>query len=380
MTLAFVTNLVHHHQLPVADEFYKQLGDSFHYIATMPLTDVLIRGGYDPNLDRNYIIRPYRSQQEMEEARRLVDECDVVIYGAAPLEWVMKRQENNKVTFHYSERWLKDRIWRNFTPWNLKRIWYNYGRFRKNKVYMLCASAFTAQDVHRFGCFPHKCFKWGYFTRVDADYKVLASDDTLSTGIVKIMWCARFIDWKHPELPILLANRLKSKGYRFQIDMYGGGEMFGQCKDLIVKLGVEDYVKLLGNLPNDIILKTMREYEIFLFTSDRNEGWGAVLNEAMSNGCATIASHDIGSAPFLIKNKENGLLFKSKDLDSLEEQVVYLLENPNQRKAIRREAVYTMQNKWSPTIAANAFLGLAECALADGLAKYNVNEGPASWA
>lgn len=380
MTLAFVTNLVHHHQLPVADEFYKQLGDGFHYIATMPLTDVLIRGGYDPNLDRNYIIRPYRSQQEMEGARRLIDECDVVIYGAAPLEWVIKRKERNKVTFHYSERWFKESIWKNFTPWNLGRIWYNYGRFRNNKVYMLCASAFTAQDVHWFGCFPHKCFKWGYFTSVDADYKVQASDERETSGFVNMMWCARFLDWKHPELPILLAESLKKKGYRFQIDMYGGGEQFDKCKDLIVQSGVEEYVNLLGNLPNEKILKAMRKHEIFLFTSDRNEGWGAVLNEAMSNGCAAVASHEIGSAPFLIKDKENGLLFISKDLNSLEEKVIFLLGNPDQCKAIRTEAVNTMQNKWSPTIAAKAFLKLTECILADGLEKYDVNEGPASWA
>ena len=68
MTLTFVTNLVHHHQLPVADEFYKILGDDYHYIATEKLPDWLIKGGYDPTLDRPYIIRSYGSAESMSEA------------------------------------------------------------------------------------------------------------------------------------------------------------------------------------------------------------------------------------------------------------------------------------------------------------------------
>lgn len=42
----------------------------------------------------------------------------------------------------------------------------------------------------------------------------------------------------------------------------------------------------------------MEKADIYLFTSDFNEGWGAVLNESMNSGCAVVASHAIGSVPF----------------------------------------------------------------------------------
>lgn len=45
----------------------------------MPLTDELKRGGYDPTLDRPYIIRTYLSQENMDRARQLIDDNDVVI-------------------------------------------------------------------------------------------------------------------------------------------------------------------------------------------------------------------------------------------------------------------------------------------------------------
>ena len=33
----------------------------------------------------------------------------------------------------------------------------------------------------------------------------------------------------------------------------------------------------------------MEQADIYLFTSDRNEGWGAVANEAMNSACAMVA-------------------------------------------------------------------------------------------
>lgn len=379
MTLTFVTNLVHHHQLPLADKFYRLLGDDYHYISTMPLTDELKRGGYDPTLDRPYIIRTYLSQENMDRARQLIDNSDVVIHGDAPNEWVLKRKEEDKVTFHNSERWLKKLNIHAISPKTLYFIYKHYFRFRHKRTYMLCASAFTAQDVHKYLCFPNRCFKWAYFTAVPSKEDLSSIAHTVNDGPIKIMWCARFLDWKHPELPVQLAVRLKQKGYKFQINMYGSGEQQENTRNLIDKLGVTDCVNLCGNLPNAQILEEMRKHDLFLFTSDRNEGWGAVLNESMSNGCVPVASAAIGSVPYLIKDGENGLTFKSGSLDSLEKAVTDLLDNPTQRKEMAEKAQHTIANVWSPKVAAERFITLAQHALDNSLSRYNITEGPASW-
>lgn len=76
----------------------------------------------------------------------------------------------------------------------------------------------------------------------------------------------------------------------------------------------------------------MLNSDIFVFTSDRNEGWGASLNEAMSSGCACVVSDAIGSSHFLINNEVNGLLFKNKRLSSLQLQIQRLLDDDMLRK------------------------------------------------
>lgn len=362
MKLVFVTNLVHHHQTPVADEFYKKLGDDYKYITTEPMPEWLIRGGYDPTINKPYIVRAYESVEMQEYALKLSNEADVVIIGSAPEFYVKNRIKKGKITFRYSERWFKNRKWYMSGP----KAWIHYLKchiIHWNKpLFMLAASAYTCRDVNAIGAYFGKVFKWGYFTRVD-EFPLEACkklDASSEESTPHIMWCARFLRLKHPELPVMLAKRLKDKGYNFHIDMYGSGEELNATMQLAQNLAVDDKVSFCGNLPNEEILEQMRQHEIFLFTSDRNEGWGAVLNESMSNGCAVVASNLIGSVPFLIQDGKNGMIFMSEDLDSLEKKVLYLLNNPSKRIEIAKNAIFSMRNIWSPKNAAKNFFELVE--------------------
>ena len=48
------------------------------------------------------------------------------------------------------------------------------------------------------------------------------------------------------ELPILMAKRLKEKGYRFSLDMFGSGEKLKEAKRLASDLGVTDMITFKG--------------------------------------------------------------------------------------------------------------------------------------
>lgn len=178
--------------------------------------------------------------------------------------------------------------------------------------------------------------------------------------------------WKHPELPILMAERLKKKGYKFRLDMYGSGECEEASKKIAESLKLMDVVKFHGAVPNDKVHEAMRISEIFLFTSDRYEGWGAVANESLSEGCVLVASDAIGSSPYLINEGVNGFMFHSSNascsfdnpdelaLDSLCEKVEWLLEHPTERKQMRQNAQRVMQEVWSPVNAAKSLLQLID--------------------
>lgn len=373
-----LSNFINHHQVPVADELSSTFGIEYWFIETMSLPEEQRDLGYSNLSSKPYVIQSYKTNKEYQKAIKLINNADVVIVGSAPEDMILERLRNKKLTFRYSERLFKKRPWYFPDPRIWMDLWKKHIRYKNKPLYMLAASAYTANDVYAIGAYKNKVYKWGYFPRVD-DFPLEACenlDASSGESAPHIMWCARFLRWKHPELPVMLAKRLKDKGYNFHLDMYGSGDELYPTQQLVKSLAINDNVSFYGSLPNEEILKEMRKHEIFLFTSDRNEGWGAVLNESMSNGCAVVASNLIGSVPFLIQDGENGMVFKSGDLDSLTQKVCYLLDNPTERLEMAKKAIHTMREVWSPANAAKRFVELAHKLLAGEITSYT--DGPCS--
>jgi len=331
MTLTFISNFINHHQVPVADKFYEILGKDYTFIATMAIPEAIKQKGYPDFSDKKYLLKAYENEENYSKAMRIAEKSDVVILGGVSHDFLVKRIEQKKITFIYSERFFKDGYYHLLSPRAWKNLLKTHIKYRNEKVYMLCSSAYTAFDASLVGAYLNKCFKWGYFTKVE-DLDIAAVLNQKGDEEIQILWVARFLDWKHPELPVKLAKRLKDKGYSFHIKMVGSGEFLEKTKCLITKLGIENSVSLIGNMPNDEILSLMRQSHIYVFTSDRNEGWGAVLNEAMSNGCAVVASNMIGAAPYLIKHGENGYMFKSGNLNDLTSKVERFDKEPGSER------------------------------------------------
>lgn len=373
MKVVFITNYINHHQIGIADELYKHLGNDYVFIATTEIPQFRVALGYPDYSDRPYLLKAYLDENKAE-AQRLADESDVVIIGAAPDLYIKKRLAHNKLTFRYSERWFKKNYNRLLFPPFWLYYYNRHTRYRNSNLYMLCASAYTSSDAAKVFAYPNKCFKWGYFTCVEKfDFEASFAS---KQGTMHILWCARFLVLKHPELPVKLAKRLKDSGYSFVIDMFGSGEELERTKQLAKELNVEDVVTFKGNVPNSQIIEEMRKHDIFLFTSDRNEGWGAVLNEAMSNGCVVVASNEIGSVPFLVKHGENGLIFQSKNEDLLFENVKHLIDNPQDRYRLSKNAYETMLNLWSPENASQRLIQLMEGLLKGEVVEFE--DGPCS--
>ncbi len=363
MKLAFFNNNINHHQVYVADEFYRLLGADYMYITTSVFNVNSLKGGKDYST-RPYLLMAAASSLNKQKAMALAKTAEVCIFGAESLEYAIARakQKNCGLAFELSERWMK-KGWLNVLSPHLLRWWWNYQTlFRYKPFYKLNASAFASKDHARLFSYKGRCYKWGYFTTVDRSFKVEAPVSDVSTSEIRhtIMWCGRFLKWKHPELPVLALARLKAKGYKFILDFYGSGIQEKATKELVRKLRLDNYIKFHGEVPNTQVLSEMRKHHIFLFTSDRNEGWGAVSNEAMASGCVLVASDAIGSAPFLIQDCVNGLLFKSRNADSLEQKIQWLFDHPMEVQKMRKEAPKTMTELWSPQKAAENLLILID--------------------
>lgn len=351
MKLVFLSNYFNHHQKALSDAL-TELCD-YTFVSTAPMTRERRMLGWDADAEPNYV-RSYI--REPEWVLEKLQQADVVIAGTAPeklIHWCIRQK---KLVFRYSERPLKRGLEPlKYLPRQLKWHWQN---FPGDQIYLLCASAFAAMDYAKFGLFREKAFCWGYFPET----KHYESVQELVEGKRRhsILWAGRLLDWKHPEDAVYVAMELKRNGIHFDLNIIGNGEKESALQTMITRENLEDCVHMLGAMKPEEVRCYMEESEIFLFTSDKQEGWGAVLNEAMNSGCAVVASHAIGAVPYLLKDGENALVYTYGNTGELYRKVEYLLKNPVQRKIIGANAVGTILEEWNGEEAAHRLIQLIE--------------------
>ena len=361
MKVAFFSNYLNHHQLPFCLAMERLTGGSFTFVATEPIPQERLDFGYE-DMNRRYpfVLTTYDDPDNERKAVELALTADVVVLGSAPLKYAEERVKLGRLTFRYSERLYKQGLRLSRFPRQLASQFRHYGRFAGKPYYMLCASCYTAYDLGRFGSFRNKTYKWGYFPAVQAEQPDELFRKKREQNRPTLLWAGRLLDWKHPEMALRLAEHLKQEGYSFGLKLIGNGELEQPLKRMIREKGLEDCVTMPGAMKPEQVRANMEAADIFLFTSDFNEGWGAVLNESMNSGCAVVASHAIGAVGFLMKNGENGLIFRNEDQNDLNAKVRALLDHPEQLEQLGRAAYHTLDSLWNAETAAERLLALAE--------------------
>ena len=362
MKFVFVSNYINHHQIPFCSAMYRLLGGDFVFIQTEPMEEERVRMGWQEEKRLPYVKYSY---EEPEECRRLIMESRAVLFGGTDDEGhILPRLEAGRPVIRYSERLYKTGQWKAVTPRGLLKKYQDHTRYRGAQVYLLCAGAYVPSDFHIVRAYPGKMFRWGYFPETKQyDPDRLMDGKGYRTGPSEpvkpyILWAARFIDWKHPLLPVRTAAWLKSRGCSFHMDIIGGGEMEKEVRGLVEELDLGDCVTLLGFRKPAEVRSFMEKADIYLVTSDRQEGWGAVVNEAMNSGCAVVADHMVGAVPYLIEPERNGRIYRDGDEEMLFGMVEELCRDRNRRGELGRAAYETITQVWNPENAAACLLEL----------------------
>ena len=353
MKIVFLSNYYNHHQSALARRLQRLSEGWFSFIKTTEIGAERVALGWktdEPEYVVSYASDPERAQAAIEDA-------DIVIYGAAPVELIRSRVKAGLPVFKYSERIFKNARTRITLPLRVFKYRRDYGRC--GNVFLLCASAYAAADYAKTLAFRNKAYKWGYFPET-----ILYEKDLWRKKEPRsILWAGRFIEWKHPEAPVLLAERLMRAGENFTMKMVGRGEMLQRIQIMAERRGVSGKIKFLGAMPPSEVRAEMEKASIFIATSDFNEGWGAVVGEAMNSGCAVVASHAMGSAPFLIEHGKNGRLYKNGDIAGLERHVTEFLVDERAAAETGKNAYDAIVSEWNADVAADRIVAFGEALL-----------------
>ncbi len=379
MKVTFYSNFLTHHQVPFCLEMQKRLGDDFKFVSTMKIFQWRLNMGFkDLDQEYDFVVRAYESKQSYDNAKELAMKSDVVIIGSTTDELIEERLKQDKLTFRYRARVFifLDGFFKTIFNKEKMQLFYNrHIKYKKNKnLYMLCANAYGANDFNLLKLYKDKIYKWGYFLethKYDIDELL---DKKAKNEKAEIIWVARFIKWKHPEIVIKLAKNLKEQNYNFKIKMLGAGVLENKIRGKIEKEGLKDVVEVIGQVPSDQVRYYMEDANIFIGTSDSREGWGAVINESMNAGCTVIANQKMGSVPFLIKHNENGLRYNT--YKELENNVKRAIKDKELQRRLGKNAYKFITEEWTSSVATNNLLKLFEAIITGK--EFDIKDGPAS--
>ncbi|MBR3641765.1 MAG: glycosyltransferase family 4 protein [Oscillibacter sp.] len=376
MTIGFVSNFMNHHQKPLADRLYAALGDGYRWIATTPVDEERLALGYDDlNASLPYVLRTYAGEEERQRARAFCLSCDCLIVAYDFGGLAEERMRLGRMTVITSERVCKRGAWELLRPREYVSTLLHRTRYRGGPLYFLSIGELAARDYRLTFSFPKKCYRWGYFIDVPKREAPPPVKDTAPP--LKIFWAARFIDWKHPEFMLAAARRLKAEGYSFRMELAGTGPLFDEIRKKIDEEGLRDRIVLLGAMPHEEVRKKMLEAPVFCLTSNRREGWGAVVSEALASRCVTLASEAVGAATALLADGKSGVLFRDGDSADFTEKLRGVLADPERYESVADRGYATMTELWNPDVAAERLIRWTEAMLAGGETPYQT--GPCSF-
>jgi glycosyltransferase involved in cell wall biosynthesis len=171
------------------------------------------------------------------------------------------------------------------------------------------------------------------------------------------------LSWKRVDTLVRAFALLLRQNSKACLTLIGDGPCREELKRLTRKLDITGSVDFYSSMPVDQVRDQMRNAHVYVLPSNAYEGWGAVLNEAMSEGCAVVASEGAGSAKTMLCPGENGLLFKPGDYQHLARLLVQLNADESLRCGLAKAGQRTIRECWSPEVAAERFLAVCDALL-----------------
>ncbi len=343
--VVFITNMANHYQCALAEAMIRN-GIEYHVITNEHVPEERLRGGFSEDFEKKpYVLNAY---EDCDKVKELVMDADLVITSYDGNRLVRTRVREGKPVWIYSERLFKH------SGKDLRSCFRNILRFIKyywllrlcgyiRQCCFLLIGPYAIGDYRSLGVRSDRILRYAYFPETSRTER----HGYCPEGVIRIIWVGRLRPWKHPDLAVKVIRRLFDEGYPVTLKVIGGGKMY----DALATASVGYPITITGAVPVDEVRKHLRSADVFLFTSDAEEGWGTVLNEAMSEGVVPIADRRAGATTWLVDHGNNGLIYDGSE-EQLYQSVRRILRDPEVLPAWGDAARKTMESCWNGDVAA----------------------------
>lgn len=298
MKIALLTNIISPHQLPLAKAIARIIGEeNYCYAYTCEFLQDRKDMGWDDDCKPNWC-------HKASECREFLLDADLVYSGERDIDLIETRLKQGKKTFYVSERWFKPV---HGLPGWLRLLHPGYFKMARRFARLFEFPAFRYLPQGRFAANdmalicrimgrkmpPEKVIPWGYFVEKGIGNR--------EQGIgkegqpLRILWVGRMIGWKRVDTIIRAVKSLDPA--KFSLTLVGKGDK----RNSLVRLA-EGAPNILfkDSIPIAKIRDEMRANDVYVLSSNGEEGWGAALNEAMEEGMMTLGTFEAGSSSYML--------------------------------------------------------------------------------
>lgn len=345
MTIVFISDYLNHYQAAFAEAVFRYGGVDYWFVfCDCEITEERKQLGFpDDFSDLEYVLY---ADRDIERVKLLIHNSEIVISSYMGFDLIRQRLADKKVTFLVTERLFK--VENDSLQENIKNILRLLKYKKVLKAFVCCPCCFYlligqyAIDDHiKCGVDPNKILRFAYFPE-----RSKYVERAYNCKHIRLLWIGRLISWKHPEHAINVTKKLIDNGIDVSLKVVGTGELEREMKEIANGYAIE----FTGGVPAEEIREIMNKSDVMLFTSNYGEGWGCVLNEAMSEGVAVVASSMAGSTTFLVKPGVNGIVYDGTE-NGLYHNLIELLHFPSKIKEYGTNGRETIDNVWNGDIA-----------------------------
>ncbi len=161
-----------------------------------------------------------------------------------------------------------------------------------------------------------------------------------------ILYVSRMSPRKGPHVLLNAFQALAGRMDDITLVMVGSGEMLPFLKTQVKFLRIEDKVKFLGYVENEMLPKIFGMADVFVLPSVTAEAFGIVILEAMASGVPVVAT-DVGGIPEIVRESESGLLVPPGNELELRNAIQKLLLDEDLRKRFGSNGRKAVEERYS---------------------------------
>jgi len=209
-----------------------------------------------------------------------------------------------------------------------------FGKFMARKaVGALSISHLATEFYRKLGVPEHAIYPFGYFRSYPTFQSISGQRNR---NRIEVVFVGQLIQRKGLDLLLAAMRPLFADFPELHLTVIGSGELLVRLRGEVDALNLCSRVEFIGVIPQDRIRERIARADLLTLPS-RWDGWGVVVNEALSVGVPVIVSDRCGASD-LVRQGFNGYVFRSGDVTDLRARLIEFLNRRIEWPRFRAES------------------------------------------